>query len=236
MDSVTGVNPDAARGIPAPHRRTVSPMAIFVDRAAAGQELAAVLEPYRGVAARVFGIPRGGVVVAAEVARHLGMPLRAVVVRKLGAPGHEEFAVGAIAEGVRVISDEALRRDRIPPDELAEVEQRERRELARRGGLFASQVEPLDGLTAIVVDDGIATGATAEAACRALRARGAATIVLAVPVAPARWEPAPDVVDTYVCPHRMPEFWAVGAFYADFTQTEDAEVAALLDGDLGVDR
>jgi putative phosphoribosyl transferase len=206
-------------------------MAIFVDRAAAGRELATVLAAWRGTDALVAGIPRGGIVVAAEVARALGLPLTAVVVRKLGAPQHEECAVGAIAEEVRVLTEQATRPGIVTPDQLASVEAAERAELQRRSRLFGTG-QDVAGRTVIVVDDGVATGATATAACRSLRARGADQVVLAAPVAPADWEPEPGTVDVYVCPHRMRRFSAVGEFYDDFAQTSDAEVVELLSPDL----
>ena len=206
-------------------------MALFADRSAAGRELADSLRPWAGQDAVVFGIPRGGVVVAAAVARSLGLPLAAAVVRKLGAPSHEEFAVGAIAGDVRVLNDAALRAGHVTPEQLAFVEDMERVELERRGALFHTD-DRVEGITAIVVDDGIATGATATAACLSLRSRGAETIVLAAPVAPVDWRPERDVVDEYVCPHRVRDFWAVGQFYDDFTQTSDAEVVELLSHDL----
>ncbi|MFH8249790.1 phosphoribosyltransferase [Microbacterium sp. B2969] len=207
-------------------------MAIFPDRVAAGRELAAALEHHRGADAVVLGIPRGGVVVAAEVARALALPLGVAVVRKLGAPSREEFAVGAIADGVRVVDPAATRLHGVTPEELAAVEASERVELERRNRLFAETPLEVEGRTAIIVDDGIATGATATAACRAQRGRGAARIVLAAPVAPLRWLPEDTVVDEFVCPHREREFWAVGQFYDDFTQTSDEEVARLLARDL----
>ena len=203
-------------------------MAIFADRTAAGSELAAVLAAWRGADAVVFGIPRGGVVVAAQVARILGLPLDVAVVRKLGAPSQEEFAVGAIAEGVRVVHADAVRTGAVTPEQLAFVEDLERVELDRRRRAFPRSSGSLAGRTAIIVDDGVATGATAEAACLALRAEAPEHLVLAVPVAPFTWGPDSRTADEYVCPHRVRDFWAVGQFYDDFTQTSDAEVARLL--------
>jgi putative phosphoribosyl transferase len=199
----------------------------FADRADAGIRLAPALAEWRGADAVVCGIPRGGVVVAAEVARALGLPLDVAVVRKLGATSNEEFAVGAIAEGVRVVQPDAVRFAGMGPEQLDFVEALERVELRRRTELFGGEAQ-LDGRTAIVVDDGIATGATAIAACKAVRARGAVRIVLATPVAPATWRPSRDIADDYVCLVPEQEFWAVGQFYRDFRQTTDAEVLDLL--------
>jgi len=201
-------------------------VAIFVDRADAGRKLAVALEAWRGEDAVVLGIPRGGVVVAAEVARALHLPLGVAVVRKLGAPAQEEFAIGAIAEGVRVVNPDAIRG--VTPEELAVVEELERIELRRRTRLFAPAPIELAGRVAVIVDDGVATGATATAACRAVRAAAPAQIVLAVPVAPVQWRPEAAEADAFVCPHPMRDFWAVGQFYEDFTQTTDDEVARLL--------
>jgi len=205
-------------------------VAIFADRADAGRQLAAAMEEHRGADAVVLGIPRGGVVVAAEVARALALPLAATVVRKLGAPAHEEYAIGAIADGVEVVNEDAVRQGGLTPEALARVEDLERAELTRRTHLFADSPPPITGRTVIVVDDGIATGATATAACRSLKVHGAGRIVLAVPVAPAAWQPPPDAVDEYLCPHPIRDFWAVGQFYTDFTQTTDEEVMRLLSG------
>lgn len=207
-------------------------MAIFADRVQAGGELAEHLAEWKGTDAAVLGIPRGGVVVAAEVARLLALPLGVAVVRKLGAPGHEEFAVGAIAEGVRIVDRRSVRRSGLTPEQLATVEERERAELERRTRAFGATPVDVAGRVVIVVDDGVATGSTANAACRAQRARGAGEIVLAVPVAPADWRPEASVVDRFVCPHRVADFWAVGQFYDDFSQTKDEEVARLLARDL----
>lgn len=211
-------------------RRNVAAMALFADRRAAGDDLASALEAWRGSDAVVFGIPRGGVVVAARVAQALGLPLDVAVVRKLGAPAHEEYAVGAIAEGVRVVDERAA--GGVSERDLETVEKAERKELARRSKAFPRRVSELAGRMALVVDDGIATGATATAACLALRAEGASRIVLASPVAPAAWSPPPGAVDAYVCPHPIADFWAVGQFYDDFTQTSDEEVIGLLSDDL----
>jgi putative phosphoribosyl transferase len=203
-------------------------MARFADRVDAGRALASALERWRGTDAVVLGIPRGGVVTAAQVAAGLELPLDAVVVRKLGATGREEFAVGAIAEGVRIVTPSAVRWAGMSPADLEHVESSERDELARRTGAFGAPFIDLAGRTAIVVDDGVATGSSAIAACRALRNRQPSRIVLAVPVAPAEWRPPPDAADEYVCPYRERNFWAVGQFYDDFSQTTDAEVSALL--------
>ncbi|WP_221583309.1 phosphoribosyltransferase [Microbacterium sp. G2-8] len=205
-------------------------MALFADRADAGRQLAELLTRALDDLgdAIVFGIPRGGIVVAAEVARALDAPLDSAVVRKLGAPMNEEFAIGAIAEGVRVVDSAAARHVGAGPEQVAFVEDMERVELARRRSLFERTSGSLAGHTALVVDDGIATGATAMAACAAVRGRGPDRVVLAVPVAPAGWRP--EGVDAYACLFPASEFWAVGSFYDDFTQTTDDEVTGLLVG------
>jgi putative phosphoribosyl transferase len=185
----------------------------------------------RGADAVVFGIPRGGVVVAAEVARRPRSAVGGRGRRKLGAPSHEEYAVGAIAEGVKIVNPDAVRQGGVTAEQLAFVEDLERVELERRQRLFGASTLAITGKTAIVVDDGVATGATAMAACEALRRQGASRIILAVPVAPARWQPGPSV-DEYICPHRIEDFWAVGQFYTDFRQTSDGEVSRLLSRDL----
>ncbi len=167
---------------------------------------------------------------AAAVADALDLPLDVVVVRKLGAAGHEEFAVGAIADGVRLVEPSAVRWAGMSARDVDEVEAAEREELARRSEAFGSSTTALAGRTAIVVDDGVATGSSAIAACRALRSREPSRIVLAVPVAPARWSPPGDAVDEFVCPHRETDFWAVGQYYDDFAQTTDDEVVRMLAG------
>ncbi|MFT4135145.1 phosphoribosyltransferase [Microbacterium sp.] len=205
-------------------------MAIFADRVDAGRQLAATLTAWRGTDAVVLGIPRGGVVVAAEVARTLQLPLGVAVARKLGVPWHEELALGAIADGVRVVSPDAVRGSGVTPEQLAFVEDVERVELRRREELFGTTLDQVRGRTAIVVDDGVATGATATAACQAVRTQGAVRVVLAVPVAPARWRSEAGVIDEVVCLHREEDFWSVGQFYDDFSQIADAEVVHLLAG------
>ena len=205
----------------------------FEDRVAAGRALADRLRHRAGDALVVLGLPRGGVPVAAEVATALDAPLDVILVRKLGVPGQPELAMGAIGEGgVRVITDEMAARAGAATEAIAAVEVRERAELARRADRFRAGRAPvsLTGRTALVVDDGVATGSTAMAACRVARAAGAATVVLAVPVAPPGWEERMgDAADEYVSVLTPAPFHAVGQFYVDFTQTTDEEVVALLD-------
>jgi putative phosphoribosyl transferase len=206
-------------------------MAIFADRADAGRDLAESLRVWRASDALVVGIPRGGVVVAAAVAGALQLDLIAVVVRKLGSPGQKEYALGAIADDVRFIDDDARRRQGVSATQMDAVERAERRELIRRSKLFGGSPTDVLERSVLVVDDGVATGATASAACRSLRARGASHVVLAVPVAPATWRPRESDVDEYICAHPQSEFWSVGEFYEDFAQTSDAEVVELLSRD-----
>lgn len=205
---------------------------LFNDRADAGRQLAQRLEHLRGQDVVVLGLPRGGVPVAFEVAVSLRAPLDVIVVRKLGVPFEPEYAFGAIGEGgVRVI-DPTIGRTGLTEVEVAAVEARERAELGRRVRLLRGGRPPvrLDGRTVVIVDDGIATGATARAACQVARARGAARVVVAVPVGPA------DAVtslrrdaDEVVCANIPGAFFAIGGWYADFTQTPDDKVRALLD-------
>ncbi|HVC14690.1 MAG TPA: phosphoribosyltransferase family protein [Acidimicrobiales bacterium] len=206
---------------------------MFVDRVDAGRQLAARLEHLRGSPVVVLGLPRGGVPVACEVATELGMPLDVIVVRKLGMPFQPELGMGAVGEGgVRVLNEEIVRMAGVSDREIAAVEARERVELDRRARRFRGDRPPvpLAGHTALVIDDGIATGSTARTACQVARAQGAARVVLAVPVAPPGWEAriGPDA-DEFVCLATPEMFFAIGQFYEDFSQTTDDEVVDCLE-------
>ena len=205
---------------------------VFADRADAGRRLAARLQHLAGERVVVLGLPRGGVPVALEVARALGAPLDVIVVRKLGVPFQRELGMGAIGEdGVRVINHEVVRAAGVSVQELAAVEARERAEVQRRAWRYRGgrPRQPLGGRVAVVVDDGIATGSTARAACRIARAHGAARVVLAVPVAPPGWQDRiGGDADELVCVQTPRDFLAIGQFYADFSQATDDEVVACL--------
>jgi putative phosphoribosyl transferase len=204
----------------------------FRDRSDAGAQLAVRLLRFRGEDVVVLGLPRGGVAVAAEVARVLDAPLDVILVRKLGVPVQPELGLGAIGEGgARVINPEVVRFARVTDQEIAAVEERERAELNRRAQRFRGSRPrvPLAGRTAIIVDDGIATGSTARAACQVAKAEGAQRVVLAVPVAPrsARSTLAGDA-DEVICLQMPEQFLAIGEWYDDFAQTSDHEVVSLL--------
>jgi putative phosphoribosyl transferase len=204
----------------------------FLDRSDAGRRLANRVLHLRGEDVVVLGLPRGGVPVAAEVAWALGAPLDVIVVRKLGVPVQPELGMGAIGEGdVRIINPEVVAITHVTDGEIAAVEKRERAELERRARRFRGERRrtPLAGRTAIIIDDGIATGSTARAACQVAKAQGAARVVLAVPVAPpsACTALAADA-DEVICLETPAHFLAIGEWYQDFSQTSDGEVVSLL--------
>jgi predicted phosphoribosyltransferase len=205
----------------------------FGNRADAGRRLAQRLAHYAGRPdVLVLGLPRGGVPIAFEVARSLGAPLDVFTVRKLGVPGHEELAMGAIAsDGVVLLNDEVVESLGIPREAIAAVAAKEKRELERRERDYRGDRPPLDvaGRTVIVVDDGLATGSTMRAVMAALADRKPARIVVAVPVAaPDSCEELRALVDEVVCVVTPDPFFAVGLWYEDFSPTSDEEVRELL--------
>jgi putative phosphoribosyl transferase len=206
----------------------------YTDRIEAGRKLAEKLQPYRERSdVTVLGLPRGGVPVAFEVAQALHAPLDVFIVRKLGVPGHEELAMGAIASGgVRVLNEDVMRILPIPERVVEAVTAREMRELERRQRLYRGDRPPpeVGGRTVILVDDGLATGSTMRAAVKALRQLGPAGIVVAVPVgAPETCLEFQQEADEVICALMPEPFYAVGYWYADFDQTSDEEVRALLE-------
>jgi putative phosphoribosyl transferase len=203
----------------------------FLDRAEAGERLAAALVDRVREPAIVLGIPRGGVIVAATVARRLGAPLDVVVPRKIGAPGNPELAVGAVAEGVEAIDHQALRRLGFDAGAVRGEVQRQMAEVARRTRAYRAGRPPLrlDGRTAVLVDDGIATGWTAVAAARWCRHQRAARVVVAVPVGPPDLERRLGAeVDDVVVLRRPDPYLAVGQAYVRFEQVSDEQVLACL--------
>lgn len=206
----------------------------YADRAEAGRLLARSLLRHRDQPCVIYALPRGGVPVACEIARALHAPLDLMLVRKIGVPYQPELAMGAVADGeppVVVLNDDIV--TAVMPSEIAiaEATQRESAEIARRRMLYLGGRPPLaaTGRVAIVVDDGLATGATARAALRALKRQKPLRLILAVPVAPTETVMAlkPDA-DEIVCLQMIEDFIAVGAYYRDFRQVEDAEVIHLL--------
>ena len=204
----------------------------FTDRSDAGRRLAAELGFLRDSATVVLGLPRGGVPVAFEVAAELGAPLDVIVVRKLGLPAQPELAMGAIGEGgVRILNEAVVQRAWVTAADLAAAEERERHELVRQAQEFRAGRSRTDitGRTALLVDDGIATGSTARAACLVARAQGAARVIMAAPVAsPGSPAVLSGSCDEVICPWMPESFSSVGEWYRDFAPVPDAVVAALL--------
>ncbi|HLA81070.1 MAG TPA: phosphoribosyltransferase [Thermoleophilia bacterium] len=205
----------------------------LTDRRAAGRLLAEKLTAYADREDTVvLGLPRGGVVVAFEVAKALNAPLDVLLVRKLGAPGQEELAFGAIASGgVRVMNEDVVRAFDLSQAQIEAVIAREQAELERRARAYRGESPPpeLEGKTVIVVDDGLATGASMRTALRSLRAHGLKRLILAVPVAPASTCAAmAKEADEAICLMTPEPFYAIGQWYEDFFQTSDQEVVELL--------
>ena len=204
----------------------------FADRRDAGRQLGERLLPFAYENPLVIGLPRGGVPVAREVALALHAPLDFIAVRKLGAPHNPEYGIGAVAEGgVRVIDPEAVAILGLRNGVVDAIAARETAELERRAALYRSDRAPLSlgGHTAIVVDDGVATGVTDTAALRALRRGGARRLVLAVPVCPPDTEQRlREEADEVICLQAPPRFFGVGQFYEDFSQVSDEKVVSVL--------
>jgi|DewCreStandDraft_2_1066082.scaffolds.fasta_scaffold00455_22 predicted phosphoribosyltransferase len=205
---------------------------IFRDRAEAGQRLARHLEKYRGEPGFVLALPRGGVVVGAEVAGELHFPLDVIIVRKIGAPGNPEFGIGAVAEtGDYEISEEVVRELWIPRGYIDRAIQAEMEEIRRRARLYREgrPLPAVEGRTVILVDDGVATGHTIRVAAIALRRLNPKLVVIAVPVAPPEAIPRlQEVADDVVCLATPEPFLAVGRFYDRFEQVSDAQVIEIL--------
>jgi putative phosphoribosyl transferase len=207
-------------------------MALFLNRAEAGRQLAAVLVryPFDGEAI-VLALPRGGLPVAFEVAQRLRAPLDIYMVRKIGVPGHPELAMGAVASDASYVADEALiEKAGVTPVQFRDVLTRELAELRRREEAYRDGRDyPLEGKTVLLVDDGLATGATMYAAARAVRTRKPARIVVAVPVASrSACELLETVADAVVCPYMPEPFYAVAFYYDDFAQVSDEDVRRIL--------
>lgn len=207
---------------------------LFHNREEAGRLLAEALKPFEEMSPVILALPRGGVPVAFEVAKVLGAPLDVLLVRKIGVPGHEELALGAVVGGESpqlVLNENVAAMVAVPPTYLETAKRRELEEIDRRRRLYRGDEPPAEthGRTVIVVDDGIATGATVKAALRGVRATGPGRLVLAVPVAPGDTigELASEC-DDLICLETPSPFHAVGLHYADFGQTSDEEVINLL--------
>ena len=205
---------------------------IYQDRRDAGRQLGAALQSYSDVSPVVIGLVRGGVPVAAEVARVLQAPLDVLIVRKLGATSNPEYGVGAIAEEtVGIVNTEDIKWLRISQQEMQEIIDRERQEIARRQRIMRGNYPalPVSGKTVILVDDGLATGMTARVAIKAMREREAVQVIFAVPVgAEATVRQIGDEADSVVCLQTPQDFRAVGSWYHDFRPTTDDEVLDIL--------
>jgi putative phosphoribosyl transferase len=205
----------------------------FTDRVDAGRRLAAHLGHLRNQQVVVLGLPRGGVVVALQVARALGAPLDVIIVRKLGVPFQPELGMGAIGEdGICVINRKVADMAGVDDSELADIMAQEQAVVEARAARYrvGRSRQPLQGRVALIVDDGIATGFTALAACQVARAQGAARVVLAVPVAPCGWEEQiGTAADELICVESPEAFLAIGQFYRDFAQVTDQEVISCLE-------
>jgi len=203
----------------------------FRDRHDAGRRLAGLLEPYRRERPVILGLPRGGVVVGYEVARALEAPLDVLLVRKLGVPGAEEVALGATAPGATLLNHDLVMRLGISETAIAEIVRRESEELKRREHTYRGTRAPAEvaDRTVIVVDDGLATGATAQAAVRSLRHRGPRRIIFAAPICSRDGaEALRRLADEVMCLECPPDMQAVGWWYDDFSPTTDAEVVTCL--------
>lgn len=204
----------------------------FRDRTEAGRRLAKRLRSHAGQDVVVLGLARGGLPVALEIARALDAPLDVFVVRKLGAPGQDELAMGAIASGgVRVLNRELIRALGVQQEQIEAIARREQQELERRERAYRAGLppEPLKGRTVVVVDDGVATGASLRAALEAVALHGAARVVAAVPVAPPDTARALEAyADEVVCLETPEPFYAVSAWYGSFPQLDDEDVREIL--------
>ena len=207
----------------------------FEDRQDAGIQLAVRLTRFATEHPLILALPRGGVPVAFEVAKALDTQLDLLIVRKIGAPGHEEFGIGAVVEGASpqlVLNEETVRQLAVGQDYIRAETQRQLAEIERRRKAYCGDRQPIEieGRTVIVVDDGIATGGTMKAALRGIRRNDPASLILAVPVAPSSTiRELSAECDEAICLSTPEPFGAVGAFYRDFRQTSDAEVIALMD-------
>jgi putative phosphoribosyl transferase len=207
-------------------------MAFFVDRVDAGRRLASALADFAGKKGVVLAIPRGGVVVAFEIARALSLPLDVIIPRKIGAPENPELAIGAVAEdGTAILDNQLIKYLGVSREYVQEETERQKQEIKRRLKLYRQDASYIDarGLDVIVVDDGIATGSTMKAALASVKNRGAASVTVAVPVGPpSTIEELNALADRVVCLYTPEFFQAIGEFYQDFNQTQDSEVIALL--------